>query len=100
MTPDDAASRPEEWGYPDLYFMSLPGEGCEVRESRWNRVIGNYHRAGLTAIGTGPDWDWPVRVELVDESKPFGPFYEIYNVVTLEERARLTADDDNFGEVG
>lgn len=89
----------EEPGRPDFYFLVIPGEGDLLREARWNRVIANLQRHGLTALGTGPDRDWPVRMELVDESKPFGPFYEVYETVTLEERARLTEESNDLEEV-
>jgi hypothetical protein len=68
-----------------LYFLVIPGEGDQLREARWNKIINNLQRYGWTISGTGPDLDWPVRIELADESNYAGSYYEVYDVVPLED---------------
>ena len=94
----DAACQGESPRQPDFLFLVIPGEGDAIREARWNKVLCNLQRSGKTILGTGPDLDWPVRYELADESNPFGPFYDVFEVVTLEERERLTETQDDTEE--
>lgn len=96
VQPEAASGRPET---PDFFFLVIPGEDTLLREARWNKVINNLQSSGQTILGVGPDLDWPVRYELADDNNPFGPFYEIFHVVTLEESARLTAEGHDCEEV-
>lgn len=82
---------PVEQEQSSFYFLVIPGEGHLLKEARWDKLINNLHRNGLTAVGTGPDLDWPLRyesvepyeVQTVDPMDPPGPFYEVYAIVPL-----------------
>lgn len=70
-------------------FLVVPGEGDHLREARWDQDMAVLQSRGLTILGTGPDLDWPLRYELLDESNPAGSFYEIYDVVPLPSEETL-----------
>lgn len=66
-------------------FQINPGEDDDTREARWDKEIGRLHATGYTILGTGPDLDWPVRFEFLDEHDLAGPFVEIFDVTPLPE---------------
>lgn len=78
-------------------FLVSPGEDLAAREARWDTAISDLQAGGMTVSGTGPDGDWPVRVEFPDgqtidhTNHPIdGPFVEIYDTVPLVYDRRLS----------
>lgn len=77
-----------------FYFLVIPGEGGHLSEARWDKVLCNLQSSGRTILGTGPDLDWPIRYELVDESDPFGAFYEVFDTIPLPEYRDMLAESE------
>lgn len=82
----------------EFRFQVFPSEDLVSREIRWDKELAELQSQGKTVQGVGPDDDYPIRYDFDAEGtmtfdewwkgNPDTPWFEVYNLVALNEEAR------------